>query len=49
MPRAEAREAARRALDDREDRTIGTDTILELMDLVLENNLFEFEGKRYIQ
>ena len=49
VPRTEAREAVRRPLDEREERFISTDTMLDLMDLVLENNLFEFEDKRYLQ
>ena len=49
VPRSEAREAVKAALEEREDTTVPTDAFLELMDLVLNNNLFEFNGKRYIQ
>ena len=48
VPRQEAREAAKEALDGRVDAATSTSTVLELMDLALENNLFEFQGKRYL-
>ena len=49
VPRVEAYDAVKEALDRREDLCVSTDTILTLMDSVLENNLFEFQGKTYIQ
>ena len=42
VPRAEAKEAAREALLERQDSDTSIETILTLMDLVLENNLIFF-------
>ena len=49
VPRKDAKEAVVDALNSRSDDSTLTDTVLELMDLVLNNNLFEFKEKRYIQ
>ena len=40
VPRQEAREAVREALAIREDKETDADTILQMMDFVLENNIF---------
>lgn len=49
VPRKEARIAARKALDKRSDPITDTDTILEMMDFVLNNNGFQFNDKNYVQ
>lgn len=49
VPRDEARKAAEAALNEREDTDTDIQVILRLMDFVLENNLFSFNGKKYIQ
>ena len=41
--------ALRDALNTREDKTVPTDLLLEIMRDVLENNIFEFKKKKYIQ
>ena len=37
------------ALNTRSDRTIPTEEVIEMIDLTLENNNFEFIGKHYLQ
>ena len=49
VPRKEAREAAKIALENRKDKMVKTEDILALLDSVLENNNFAFNGKNYIQ
>ena len=36
-------------LDSRVDKQVTTDTLIELTELVLKNNIFEFSDKTYIQ
>lgn len=49
VPRAEARNAAEAALNQRSNQDIPTDDVLKMMDLVLENNNFSFKGRHFIQ
>ena len=49
IPNNEGLQALRHALDERETKTISTDTLVELSDTVLNNNFFEFDGKIYRQ
>jgi len=49
VPRREARIAAKHALERRSDCSVPTDTVLEMMDSVLENNNFSFKEKHYVQ
>ena len=49
VPRNEAREAARKALERRTEINIESETILEMMDFVLNNNNFEFNKNNYMQ
>ena len=49
VPRKEARESAKEALNCRSNPTIPTNDVLLMMDLVLDNNNFSFNGKHYIQ
>ena len=49
VPRKEARESVKTALERREKKQIPTDEILRMMDLVLENNNFSFGEKHFIQ
>ena len=39
----------RSALDGREDRSLSTDTLIELLDLVLKNNHFEHNNRVFKQ
>ena len=49
VPRAEARQACRESLDQRMNPTIPTEKILEMIDVVLENNNFQFGDQNYTQ
>ena len=49
VPRLEARDACEQALKNRTNPTIPTECVLEMLDLVLENNHFSFNGKNFIQ
>lgn len=49
IPRVQGREAMRKNLERRLDKSIPTKDLLELADLVLENNEIEFEGQKAIQ
>ena len=49
VPRKEAREAAEKALEKRSNKDIPTDEVFRMMDMVLENNNFSFNGKHYVQ
>ena len=49
IPHNEGLDAMRKALENRGDHSVSTDTLLELADLVLKNNFFEFDGKTYRQ
>ena len=44
IPHDEGLEALRTALNSRENQSVSTDTLVELADLVLSNNFFEFNG-----
>ena len=47
VPRIEAKSACKTALENRTTKTISTDSVLEMMDLVLENNNFRFDNKYF--
>ena len=49
VPRKEARSAVRRALERRKDQHVSTETMIEIMDFVVENNNFIFNGQNYVQ
>ena len=49
IPHEECLEALKGVLEHREDKTISTDTLLELAHVVLKNNFFEFNGDFYQQ
>ena len=49
VPRKEARIACEKALQKRQKPSIPTVCVLNMLDLVLENNHFGFNGKNYIQ
>jgi hypothetical protein len=49
VPRKEAREATEKALEKRSNKDIPTDEVVRMMDMVLENNNFSFNGKHYVQ
>jgi len=48
-PHDEGLTAVRKALDNKCDSEIPTNDIVDLVDLVLKNNNFEFDGKHYLQ
>ena len=49
IPHDEGLEALRTALNSREIQSVSTDTLVELADLVLTNNFFEFNGDFFKQ
>ena len=49
VPRKEAREACKAALNDRSTQSIPTEDVLKMLDLVLENNNFSFNNKHFLQ
>ena len=49
VPRKEARIAVQSALQESNDADINTDAVLQMMDFILENNKFEFNGQHYTQ
>ena len=42
-------EAVRKALETHKDKTVPDSFILELLDLVLKYNIFEFDGELFLQ
>ena len=49
VPRIEAKSACKTALENRTSKTISTDSVLEMMDLVLQNNNLRFDNKQSLQ
>ena len=49
IPNNEGLDALKKALDEREDKTISTESLIELSDIVLNNNFFEFNSHTYKQ
>ena len=49
IPHEEGLEALRRALDGRENKSVSTESLTELAQVVLKNNCFEFNGEFYQQ
>lgn len=49
IPRQEAREVIEKVLNQRQKKEVDTNSILEMMEAVLENNYFSFNIKQYIQ
>ena len=49
VPKEEALRACERSLNIRKEKRIPTEEVLEMIKLVLENNIFEFNNKRYKQ
>ena len=49
IPHEEALLALEQALDRREDKTIPTKFLVEMTRFVLENNIFEFDKKLWLQ
>ena len=49
IPREEGMQACQNALETRTDKTVGTEEVMAMIKTVLENNVFEFDGKEYIQ
>jgi hypothetical protein len=48
VPRKEARTACEKALQGRTNKSLTTECVLDMLDLVLENNNFSFNDKHYI-
>ena len=49
IPHDEGLAAIRKALDDRDDKSVSTDSIVELAECVLKNNVFEHNSEFYKQ
>ena len=49
IPHGEGLEAMRKALDTRQNPSISTESLVGLGKLVLDSNVFEFDGKVYKQ
>ena len=49
IQREDGVEAVRKALETRVDKSVPADFILELLDLVLKYNIFEFDGELFQQ
>ena len=49
IPKKEGLAACKDALEQRKRKRIETNTVLEMIETVLENNVFSFNGKQYIQ
>ena len=49
IPQWEGVEAAKEALDERYDKKVPTEFIIKLLELVLKNNIFEFNSELFIQ
>ena len=47
IPKEEGLESARATLDEREKQDIPTGYILRLLELILENNIFEFNQEKF--
>ena len=49
IPHEEGLDALRDALNTREDQSVPTSLLVEMMRDVLQNNIFEFDKKKFIQ
>ena len=49
IPKKEGLSACRDALEQRSKKRMETNTVLEMIETVLENNVFSFNGKQYVQ
>lgn len=49
VPRKEGREACIEALEERTDKGIPAQEVLDMIDMVLEQNIFTFNDKHYVQ
>jgi hypothetical protein len=49
IPRRQARDIIRNIFDKQENKEVDTETLLEMMDAVLDNNNFNFNDKCYVQ
>ena len=49
IPNAEGLQVLRNALDERETKTVSTESLVDLADVVLNNNYFEFNENIYLQ
>ena len=49
IPNEDGMSAAKMLLEQRKDKNVSTDSLLEIINLVLTNNVFEFNNKVYRQ
>ena len=49
IPHADGIKAARKALNSRRDKSIPTDVIIKMIEIILTKNAFHFNGKTFIQ
>ena len=49
IPHDEGLGVLRKALDSRADRSVSTDSLMDLAEVILKNNMFEFNGRFYHQ
>ena len=49
IPREEGLKACRDTLETRTDKSVRTEEVMAVIKTVLENNVFEFDGKEYLQ
>ena len=49
IPRQPGLQACKEALEQRSDKNIPTDAVINMIQTVLDNNIFKFKGKDYIQ
>ena len=49
IPRQTGLQACKEALNQHSDKSIPTDAVVNIVEMVLDNNIFKFIGKDYIQ
>ena len=49
IPRGEGMQACQDALETSTDKTVGTEEVMAMIKTLLENNVFEYDRKEYIQ
>lgn len=49
VPKKEALEACQEALQNRSNQDIPTEAVMQMLNTVLDNNIFEFEDNHYLQ
>ena len=49
VPRKEGLEACKEALEKRKHKSIATDAVMQMLEVTLDNNIFQLNNKNYIQ